>query len=393
MTQPFTGLIVSKDADLVERIRPQIQPLVRELKAVDGLRPALDAYRKAPSDLLITHLAENPRAGLKFVRQIKQHFPETAVIAVANEKNPDLILAGLRVGVSDFLVLPTRKEEIRIAVQRALSNGKSPRSTAEIIALFSLKGGQGVTSLAVNLADQIQAIRDANVLLLDLNLYMGEVGAYLNSPPSYTPFDLLRDVERVDENLLFSSLNRHPRKFYVLTAPEEISDAEQITGDDVQRMLALLSEHFDYIVVDLPHTFSGQAMAAMDAADHLVLVTIQSITAVKAVQRTLELFKELNYDDKKVKILLNRYLKNSDLGIRELGDIFQRPIFAAVSNNYRVLNETANKHQVVSQAHGKSALNRDLQNLTRRLIGAQNGDSTDSRLKGLLRRIRRHETQ
>jgi hypothetical protein len=36
--------------------------------------------------------------------------------------------------------------------------------------------------MTVNLADQIQVLRNQKVPLLDLNLYMGEIGTHLNLP-------------------------------------------------------------------------------------------------------------------------------------------------------------------------------------------------------------------
>jgi pilus assembly protein CpaE len=393
MAKQTTGIIVSTNSDFVEKLLPEIQAKVDVVKTARGLGPALEQFRSQAPDLLILNLADDARSGLRFVRQIKHHFPTTAVITVAREKSADLILEGLRLGISDFLVLPVRKEDIRIAVERALRREKTPQPTAEIVALFSLKGGQGVTTLAVNLADQIQTTHNQRVLLFDLNLYMGEIGVYLNKPVGYTPFDLLGDIERIDENVLFSSLTLHPRGFYILTAPEEITDADQISGDDLRRMLEVLSDHFDYIVADLPHNFSDQTLAAMEAADHLLVVTVQSVTAIRSVQRTLELFSDLNYRDGKVKIILNRYLRDSDLGLQELRDVFQQPVFAAVSNDYRNLNEAANKHKTIDEACAKTRLNRDLKKLTQRLLGDKASAENDSGLKRLVRKIHLHETE
>jgi pilus assembly protein CpaE len=390
MAKPNTALIVSRDPAVVDTLLPELRPVVGLVKTADGAEAALAACREQVPALLIVDLSENDGSGLKLLHRIRQRFPDTSVIAVAGAKDPDLILEGLRSGISDFLALPLGKDDIRTAVQRALRRDAAPRPAGEIIALFSLKGGQGVTTLALNLADQLQTVHGKRVLLLDLNLYMGQVGAYLNLPAGYSPFDLLRDIERIDENLLFSSLSRHPRGFYFLTAPEVISDADEIGADDVRRMLALLAEHFDAIVVDLPHNFADKTLAVMEAAEHLLLVTVQGIIEIKSVQRTLELLSELQYREDKVKIVLNRFLRNRDLGVKELTELFQQPIYATVTNDYRTLNQAADKHRLVAETHSKTRICRDIRNLTGKLLGAAAGAHRPG-LFGLIRKMSLNE--
>ena len=74
----------------------------------------------------------------------------------------------------------------------------------------------GVTTVALNLAGHLFDLTRDKVLLLDLNLFMGDVASYLNMEPAYTPYDLMRDVDRMDENLMFSSVTRHTSGFYVM---------------------------------------------------------------------------------------------------------------------------------------------------------------------------------
>ncbi len=393
MSATTTGLIVSTDPDVVETLRPEVRPLVGVLRSVDGFDPAIRICREHAPELMIFDLHGDTRPAMQFLRQVRCRFPETAVILVAKEKNPDTILEGLRLGLADFWVRPVRAEDIRTTVRRVLNKEKTMPPAGEVIALFSLKGGQGVTSLAVNVADQIQALLPRRkVLLLDLNLYMGEIGTYLDQPAGYTPFDLLRDIERVDENLLFSSLTRHPQGFYIMGAPEQINDAAQVRGEHVQQMLALLGDHFDYIVTDLPHSFADRTLAALEAAGQLLVVTIQDVAAIKSVQRSLELFSDLQYDHK-IKIVLNRFSKYSEIGLKDLAHVLRRPVFAAVTNDYRRLSEATGKHRTVRQAHPKSRLHRDLRHLAGQLTGHLEQAGGARGMKRLLRKALGHETQ
>lgn len=368
MTDRVKGVIVTKNASLGSQLAQEIRPVVDIVRTVGNNGACLSAVKETQPGAVFVDLTEGGKADFDLIRRLIRHLPGRPVFILAREKDPDLILDGLRSGVADFLVFPGSNGSVLRAVQQALGNAEG--RSGELIALFSLKGGQGVTSLSVNLADHLYRLTGEKVLLADLNLYRGDVGICLNMPPAYTGFDLIKDVDRMDHNLLFSSLSHHPNGFYVLTAPEEISDADQVSGDDVRRMLAPLLRYMDYVVVDLPHDLSERSLAVLDAADTVLLVAQQALPVIKSVQQTLEFFQELHYGEEKVRIVLNRLYKNSEFTPGDLARIFKRPVFATISNDYRSVMLAVNKGKPIGTLRQKTAISRDLRKLAGLLTGA-----------------------
>ncbi|MCD6185035.1 MAG: AAA family ATPase [Deltaproteobacteria bacterium] len=238
-----------------------------------------------------------------------------------------------------------------------------------VTAVFSMKGGQGVTSIAINLADQINLLTGDKVLIVDLNLYMGDVSVFLELPSAYTPFDMVKDLDRMDKNLLFSSLTQHPRGFYILTAPDEVNDAEQLSSDDITRLLQVLRRYFDHIIIDLPHNFNERNMAAIDTADNLLLIVQQSMPVIKNVQKALKLFEELGYDEKKVKVVLNRCLTKSELTAEDISYVLNWPVFASINNDFIRLTDIINKGKTIDMAEPDLKINRDMEILAGLLTG------------------------
>ena len=320
-------------------------------------------------EALFICLKQDKNAGLALAKNVCTAMPETAVFLVAEKKDPDILLEGLRMGVSDFILFPGNQKEICQLVRKALGRTEAGGRAGDITAVFSMKGGQGVTSIAINLADQINILTGDKVLIVDLNLYMGDVSVFLELPSAYTPFDMVKDLERMDKNLFFSSLTRHPRGFYILTAPDEVSDAEQLTSDDIARLLQILRRYFDHIIIDLPHNFNERNMAAIDAADNLLLIVQQSMPVIKNVQKALKLFEELGYDEQKVKVVLNRCLTKSELTPEDISYVLNWPLFASISNDFIRLTDIINKGKTIDMAGPDLKINRDMEVLAGLITG------------------------
>ena len=382
MTDKTNGVIVSGSAGLSRQLAEEIQPAVDVVKTMRDLRAAYSAIREIQPGAVFVDLTEKNAQGLELVQRLSRHLPDCAIFILAREKDPDLILQGLRAGVADYLVYPSENGDALHAVKRALGNAAG--RTGEIIALFSLKGGQGVTSLSLNLVDHLSHVTGEKVLLADLNLYRGDVGICLNMPSTYTGFDLVKDLERMDHNLLFSSLAHHPNGFYVLPAPEEISDADQVSGEDVRRMLALVQRHMDYTVVDLPHDLSDRSLAVLDTADTILVIAQQTLPVIKSVQRTLDLFQELSYGEDKVRIILNRQVRKSEFTTGDLASILKQPVYATVANDYPALMQAVNKGKTLRIAREKSGINKDFRRLAGLLTGMTSPARGEGEGKGML---------
>lgn len=369
MAQMLKGIFVGHRTEPFEDLAEELGSVVE----IEGwfVDPTLahTAVKEAPPALVFVNLADDPGTGLNLVGRLVKAASTSLVFPVASNKAPDLILEAFRLGAADFLVWPGDAGEALAAVRRALAKKSSGRHAGEVYAVFSGKGGQGVTSIALNLADHIQQLSGERVLLCDLNLYAGEIGMRLELTSRYTPFDLQRDLRRLDQDLLFSSLPRHERGFYILSGPDEVSDADQIGGEEVTRMLQALSGHMDFLIVDLPHDFSPQTLAVLEASDKILLVFQQDLSAVKNTLRVLQFFRELGYGRDRIQLILNRYLKNGDLGVEDFAKIFLQSVYGTLGNDYRTLLEGINSAKTVDMVDGNSLFNRNIRELAARLTG------------------------
>lgn len=369
MADRIKGIIVGDDDTLWKGLQAELSQLVEFVERYDDYSNAYTLIKDLQPEAVFIDVDIDSESGLALAKLLRNSMPASYVFLVSRKREAKIILEGLRTGVTDFFVFPCKDKQIRNAVSKALGRAATGGRSGEVTAVFSMKGGQGVTSIATNLTDHIHALTGDNVILMDMNLYMGDVSVFLEIPSTYTPFDMMKNLERIDENLLFSSLNRHQRGFYVLTAPDEVSDADQLVGENITRIIKLLKTYLGHIIIDIPHDFTEKSLAAIDAADTILLIVQQSMSVIKSVQTTLKFFEELGYDDKKVKIIVNRFMEKSELTREDISYVLNWPVFATIANDFASLTDAMNKSKTLDMIKPDLRINRDIRALAGLVTG------------------------
>ncbi len=194
-----------------------------------------------------------------------------------------------------------------------------------MITIFGAKGGVGATAIATNLAGAMQR-RSLRVCLVDLDLYLGDVLAFMDIPGNYSITDVLANMSRLDRELLATSVTKHRSGVSVLAQSSKVEEAEQIKGPDVTALLEFLRRNYDFVIVDGVRGFDELSLAALDGSQHVFMTLTQDVPAVRNGQRCLELFGRLQYDQNRIKLLLNRYPKASKITIEVVGETLGQPL-------------------------------------------------------------------
>ncbi len=88
-------------------------------EASDGL-DGLELVRKHKPDIIITDIKMPEADGLSMIKQIKEDVPESKIIILTGHRNFDYAHEAVKLGVTDFLLKPSRIEELTAAISRAV---------------------------------------------------------------------------------------------------------------------------------------------------------------------------------------------------------------------------------------------------------------------------------
>jgi pilus assembly protein CpaE len=230
-----------------------------------------------------------------------------------------------------------------------------------VVAICGSTGGVGTTSLAVNLGCALSARSENTVALVDLDLSLGDADVFLDTIPDYTLVDVAQNISRLDFTLLKRSLTKHSSGLYLLPRPVQLQDTSLVTPDDLQRVIGLLKATFSHLIFDLSKSFSAVDMVALEAADHILLVTQLDLPCLRNVVRLLMSLDEMESVKNKIKILVNRVgLENGQISMKKAQETIGRDVFWQIPNDYKVMAEVRNNGVPLLEQAPKSAIAQSL---------------------------------
>jgi pilus assembly protein CpaE len=283
----------------------------------------------------------------------------------------------MRAGAREFVV-PGEGGELERVVGEQWRRLFAEEPAGRILTAFSVKGGLGATTLATNLAG-VLAREGKRVVLVDLDLQLGDVLVFLDAASRYTIADVLHNLKRLDHDLLLSSLTRHPSGMYLLAQSDRLDDADKVSAAQIGTLLSFLARHFEYVVCDGLRGFDELALAALDAAHHVLMIVAQDVPAVKNAQRCLDVMRRLGYGEDKLRLVVNRHQK-SEIDLQSIADTLATPVHGAVANDFVTVSRAINRGQLLADVAPRARVAEDLMRLGQQLTGVQKRER-----KGFLR--------
>lgn len=197
-------------------------------------------------DVLFADLGIAPHVVLDQLEGIQIPLPDLLVCGSQDESR--LILRAMQVGAKEFLPPAPEPAELAAAVDRiyrATQGSSSGGAPAPVISVMGAKGGVGATVVACQLAASLQRAGGRTVLI-DLNFPLGDVALHFDVDPQHTIADVVKGDERIDKNFVSGILTEHDSGVQILAASSNIEDSELVTGQDVENLVAVLREQFDW---------------------------------------------------------------------------------------------------------------------------------------------------
>lgn len=287
----------------------------------------------------------------------------------------------MAVGARDYLVKPFTLDElletIRRVVQRVRQEQSAhmnrqaevPKKAAELITVFSAKGGVGKTTIATNLAVALAEMKQ-KVALLDFDLQFGDVSIALDLAPRLTIVDMVRESGWTSGEAL-SYLTEHSSSLSVLAAPLQPEQADLIEGSHVKNILGALLPHFDYIVIDTAQNFTDVTLTALDESDLILLVSTQDLPTLKNVMLSSSVMQSLHYPPEKIRLVVNRENSKVGLSVSMLEDKLGMSVSYRIPFDGKLVVESMNQGiPVVCQAP-KSAIAQGFRKMAADIAGVK----------------------
>jgi pilus assembly protein CpaE len=380
-------------------LREELRRVLRDPGYVLGLeiteplgeigKEQLARLRQFRPEALILDLGADPVVGIRFAQFLVEGDPALRIIAIGPTLSPELLLEAMRAGITEYLQAATGEEELNEALGRVARKlrrgGAEEREPGKIFSFFSAKGGAGSTIAATNLAVELQRQTGKRTLLIDLDLELGEVALLLGMQPRFSFLDLVKNLHRMDANLLASYIERHYSGVGLLAAPAQLEPGASPTREEVRSVLNLLKRHYDYIVVDTAKSLSPGTRAAIEVADLVLLLTTAELPALRNAKRCLPFLMgrengqgrdpQLQPDQQgskepkgKVRLLVNRYSPEGLISLDDIRRTLELEVYWSLSSDYQAISHSITRGEPIA-LNGNSRYVRELRALGADLAG------------------------
>src|SRR6185503_16545088 len=147
--------------------------------------------------------------------------------------------------------------------------------------------------------------------------------------------DVAKQIHRLDGAFLASSMIKAWPNLHVLAAPEEPEEALQIRPEQIDALLWTAASHYDYVIVDVGRSVDGISIRAMDHSQSIFMVLQLNLPSVRGAARQLQVLNGLGYGAEKIRVLVNRCEKKSDVSLDDVARTLRQDVYKAIPNSWR----------------------------------------------------------
>ncbi|MFC1788950.1 CpaE family protein [Thermodesulfobacteriota bacterium] len=328
------------------------------------------AASKGRSDLLIFELGDETEREFPFVQDLLSSGEVGEVFFISEHSDQAILRDAIRMGAREFFSKPIEDEEIEFALVGF--KGRKEKEVlgttvkdGKIINIIGSKGGVGTTTVAVNLAVSMAEKKSIqSVALIDMNLLFGDIPLFLEIEPKYNWSEITKNISRLDDTYLKNILSVDASGVCVLPSPSYLSKRNVATPAIMERLLRVMIRMFDYVIVDGGQSLGDISLKILELSDTVLLISVLSLPCLSNTNKLLRTFSDLGYPpEENIKVVINRYLKKSDISIKDAEISLEKEIFWTIPNDYQTTVTATNRGKALAQFAPREEITRNFRNL------------------------------
>lgn len=323
-------LLVDDDPEFLEMLRLLLgregeHDIILAADGEDGLAQAL----ADPPDLILLDVMMPGITGYEICHKLRANLPtaHVPIIILTARGQPVDRQAALDAGADDYMSKPISMEDLEERVTRLLAKRGQLLPLSGTIALLSLRGGVGVTTLAVNLAAAIAQTDGGSTCLVDYCASSGHVALQLGMRPDPN-WSKLVQAGGFDAATLEANLITHPTGLHILASPLFPTPDTALPRQIAQGTLKLLQQRFAFTIIDTPSVMNGAALAAIESATVVGLVVTAESPSLQTAIGTLGALKKWA---RKIHIILNHVTPGPQTPTAALERTLKRPLLGNIA--------------------------------------------------------------
>jgi pilus assembly protein CpaE len=332
------------------------------------------------------------------------------VMLIAHEVSPVALHQLLRLGADDFVPYPLPEGALHDAIERMrakpapapvapaaaepapVDDGHAPQRSPSfrakgdregvVLPVHGMSGGVGASTFACNLAWELATISKTDaprVCLLDFDFQFGAISTNLDLPRRDAVFEILQDTASADSESFLKSMLTFNDKLHVFTAPPDMLPLDIVAGEDIERLIDMAQQNFDFVVIDMPSTIVSWTETVLTRAHVYFALMELDLRSAQNVLRLVRALKAEALPADKMRFVLNRAPKFTDLSgksrVKRMAESLDIDIEVHLPDGGAQVTQ-ANDHGLpLAESNAKNPMRKEIQKLAKSLYDLNKADA------------------
>ena len=328
----LTAVVICPDPALGRQLRELTHSrhfvILEELNGYPTLAQIETRLRQLRPDVALVDLSTDVEEALGLVSAVSQLPAPPFVVGVHTRNDAEVIIRSLRAGGTEFLAPPFDADSIAAVSSRIRrlqeSQSKEQAIRGKVFAFVGAKPGQGVTTVASNVAAAVSNDGKRRTLLMDCDLLGSTLSFCWRVTHSYSLLDALQHSDRIDD-ALWGALVTNRNGVDLLLGPDS-PEKGGLHGEPYVHLIEYTRMRYEVIVIDLPSVYAPEAQAMLPECDHVFMVCNPELPSLHLTRRAINRLEQEGFSRDQFSLILNRLSRRGELGPQDMERVFNFPI-------------------------------------------------------------------
>jgi DNA-binding response OmpR family regulator len=319
-------LVVDDDPAGQRLIKYMLSPEGYEVvTASNGISGLQMATQQSP-DLVILDIMLPGLDGFEVCRRLREgsNTGNISIVMLSGKAQESDRDTGLKMGADAYLIKPVDRQELLETVNSLVhvKTEITKQRHGKIITLIGARGGVGTSTITTNISVAL-ARKGHSILIVDLSPSFSTLADMMGLTIEQSAAGLFKGTGGViSPSMIKELIVDHSSGVKLLWADVFPEEYGSLTRENVDTLMRETGNLVDFVIVDLPASPSDHAVAALTAADTVVIVSGATTEALERLNISVRRLSRFGINDDKIKLILVDKSGNANLNSSSfIGDI------------------------------------------------------------------------
>ncbi len=367
-------MVVDDDPAGQRLIKYMLTPEGHEvITASNGITGLQMATQQSP-DLVILDVMLPGLDGFEVCRRLREgsSTANISIVMLSGKAQASDRDTGLKMGADEYLIKPVDRQELIEVINKLLSEKTGPmqQRQAKIFSFIGVRGGAGTSTLTTNVS-VVLAEQGHSTILVDLSPSFSTIADIIGLKVERSAAGLFKETSGVvSAEGIRELLVQHGSGVKLLWGDVFPEESGSISRENIDTLLQEAANMAEYVIVDLPASPPDQAIAALAAADSVILVTGAAKESLDRIDNSITRLSRLGVNKDKLNLVLVNKAGTIDIGESSPESVAGVSVLGVIHNGENECSDAEAKSTPVVTDSPSSRIAEDIRNLTSKLAAS-----------------------